>query len=61
MSAQGRFERGDAVRVREGPFRGFAGVVSGYDADADRLLVTVPVFGRLTLVPLDRSWAERIR
>ena len=61
MSPAPLFQVGDTVRVLEGPYRGFVGVVSGHDADADRVVVAVPAFGRQTLVPLDRWWLEKIR
>jgi transcriptional antiterminator NusG len=61
MSAAVPFDTGDAVRVLDGPFRGFVGVVMSYDADAERLMAAVPVFGRQTLVPLDRWWVEKVR
>jgi hypothetical protein len=35
-------------------------VVIGHDAAADRLVITIPVFGRETAVPLAPTEVERI-
>jgi transcriptional antiterminator NusG len=45
------FERGDKVRITEGPYRGFEGLVEGCEAGRMRLIV--PVHGRPTRVELD--------
>jgi transcriptional antiterminator NusG len=46
------FERGDKVRILEGPYRGFEGVVDEAAAADGRLQVFVPVFGRHTRLEL---------
>jgi transcription termination/antitermination protein NusG len=45
------FERGDKVRIAEGPYRGYEGLVE--TLDAGRMQVIVPVYGRPTRVELD--------
>jgi transcriptional antiterminator NusG len=45
------FERGDKVRIAEGPYRGYEGLVETFDAG--RMRVIVPVYGRPTRVELD--------
>ena len=45
------FERGDKVRIAEGPYRGFEGLVEG--VQAGRMNVILPVYGRPTRVELD--------
>ena len=45
------FERGDKVRIAEGPYRGFEGLVEGLEAG--RMHVIVPVHGRPTRLDLD--------
>ena len=45
------FERGDKVRIAEGPYRGFEGLVEG--VHAGRMNVILPVYGRPTRVELD--------
>ncbi len=47
------FERGDEVRVIDGPFGGFNGVVEDVNYDKGKLRVEVSIFGRQTPVELD--------
>ena len=45
------FERGDKVRIADGPYRGYEGLIEALEAGS--LQVIVPVFGRPTRVELD--------
>jgi transcriptional antiterminator NusG len=46
-----QFERGDKVRIADGPYRGYEGLVEALEAG--RMQVIVPVYGRPTRVELD--------
>ena len=54
------FEKGEAVRVIEGPFANFSGNIEDVKPEKARVQVLISIFGRTTPIELDFNQVEKI-
>ncbi len=55
-----KFEKNESVRITEGPFATFTGVVDEVNEDRETLKVMVTIFGRSTPVELEFGQVEKV-
>jgi transcriptional antiterminator NusG len=55
-----QFEKGDEIRVVDGPFTNFIGIVDDVTPEKGKVRVLVSIFGRATPVELDFVQVNRI-
>jgi len=55
-----KFEKNETVRITEGPFASFTGVVDEVNEDRETLKVMVTIFGRSTPVELEFGHVEKV-
>ena len=54
------FDKGESVKVIEGPFENFTGMVEEVKMDKGKIQVLVEIFGRATPIDLDFNQVEKI-
>ena len=54
------FSTGETVRITDGPFSGFTGVVEEINSEKNRMRVSVEIFGRPTPVEIEFTQVEKL-
>lgn len=55
-----KFEIGDTVKIKEGHFESFSGVIEGKDESKHLLKIAISIFGRSTIIDIDSSKVEKV-
>jgi transcriptional antiterminator NusG len=55
-----KFEKGEQVRINEGPFANFNGTVDDVNEDRQTLKVMVSIFGRSTPVEIEFAKVDKM-
>ena len=54
------FKEGEAIRVKDGPFKNFTGTVEGTNLEKGKIKVMISIFGRPTPVELEAWQIEKV-
>lgn len=60
VAEEDKFEIGDIVKINEGHFESFTGVVEGKDDTKNILKISISIFGRSTTIEIDSSKVEKV-
>ncbi len=60
VAEEDKFEIGDTVKIKEGHFESFTGVVDGKDESKNILKIAISIFGRNTIIDIDSSKVEKV-
>ena len=55
-----KFELGDMVKINDGHFESFTGVIEGKDDIKNILKISISIFGRSTTIEIDSSKVEKV-
>lgn len=55
-----KFEIGDTVKIKEGHFESFSGIIEGKDESKNLLKIAISIFGRSTIIDIDSSKVEKV-
>jgi transcriptional antiterminator NusG len=60
LTAKSLYDKGEHVKITDGPFASFSGVVEDINIEREKLKVMVTIFGRSTPVELDFTQVEKL-
>jgi transcriptional antiterminator NusG len=55
-----RFEIGETVKIKDGHFESFTGIIEGKDEAKNILKISISIFGRSTIMDIDSSKVEKV-